>query len=158
MISAPHVQPGVVDSPVNLIDVAPTILDFLGIPIPASFEGTSLYPSLRGDPPQSRDVFAEAGYAVDFQKVLIRWPWKLIHIPDPIVQELAHGKEFELYNLEEDPAEVDEAGERHPERLEAMRDDLRRWVASWSDDITEPDEAEADPEVLESLRALGYVE
>ena len=35
-------RPARVQRPAGLIDVAPTILDFLRVPAPASFEGTSL--------------------------------------------------------------------------------------------------------------------
>jgi arylsulfatase A-like enzyme len=160
MLSAPGLEPGFFDSPVSLIDIAPTLLELLGIPIPPSFEGTSLAPALRGESQTPRDVFAEAGYALEYQKILVRWPWKLIHIPDPMVQEIARGQEFELYNLEKDPGEEDEMSARQPERLEEMRGELQRWVASWEKNTAQPEAAEEEmsPEVLENLRALGYLE
>lgn len=51
------------------------------------------------------------------------WPWKLHRID---------GKDFELYNLEDDPMETDDLSE-HPgqrERLAAMKADLDAWMRS----------------------------
>lgn len=39
------------------IDIAPTILDLAGIPIPAEMQGRSLVPYLKGDASQGRDMF-----------------------------------------------------------------------------------------------------
>ncbi len=47
------------DAVVQLIDVAPTLLDALGIALPASFMGRSLAPALRGEPLAERPAFAE---------------------------------------------------------------------------------------------------
>ncbi len=47
----PGVERGsVVNTPVSLIDVGPTLLEMVGASLPASFEGVSLAPALRGEP------------------------------------------------------------------------------------------------------------
>ncbi|MCX5662308.1 MAG: arylsulfatase [Planctomycetota bacterium] len=48
-------QNAVVDAPVCLEDIMPTCLDLAGLPIPASVEGRSLLPLLRGERPAWRD-------------------------------------------------------------------------------------------------------
>jgi hypothetical protein len=46
---------------VREIDIAPTILDLLHIPIPAAFKGQSLLPCMRGQPFAGRPVYMESG-------------------------------------------------------------------------------------------------
>ena len=41
----------VADRPALNIDIAPTILDFAGVPLPERMQGTSLRPLMEGDPP-----------------------------------------------------------------------------------------------------------
>jgi len=41
------------DAPATHADIMPTLLDMLGLPIPASVDGLSLYPLLRGEKPAS---------------------------------------------------------------------------------------------------------
>ncbi|HZP40508.1 MAG TPA: sulfatase-like hydrolase/transferase [Candidatus Binatia bacterium] len=48
LVRGPGVRPGVVGAPVGTIDLAPTILDLVGLPIPATVEGRSLRPFLAG--------------------------------------------------------------------------------------------------------------
>jgi len=49
------------------------------------------------------------------------WPWKLHRI------EAKKGVKFELYNLAEDPEERNDLTARHPERLKAMKAELKKW-------------------------------
>ena len=86
-------QPSRVQRPAGLIDVAPTILDFLRVPAPASFEGTSLL----GAAP--RAVYSESLHTHDsFGWAPLRsvrlGAYKYIEAPRP-----------ELYDLEKDPDE-----------------------------------------------------
>ena len=47
-------QRSVIDEPVCLEDIMPTILDMAGLPIPESVDGRSLYPLMRGERPDWR--------------------------------------------------------------------------------------------------------
>ena len=50
VLAGPGVAPGrVVDNPVSLIDLPPTVLDGAGLPTPSSFDGVSLCSTLAGD-------------------------------------------------------------------------------------------------------------
>lgn len=56
LVDGPGVSGGrVISEPVSTIDIVPTILDFLGIPIPPHCQGKSLWPILSGE----RDDFPE---------------------------------------------------------------------------------------------------
>jgi arylsulfatase A-like enzyme len=59
LVRVPNHRPGVRDDVVGLIDVAPTILDALGLASPETFEGRTLMPLVRGERLPPRDVRAE---------------------------------------------------------------------------------------------------
>src|SRR5204863_5853596 len=50
-----------VSQPVSLVDLAPTLADWMGWPPLPRAEGRSLAPALRGQPLPARPVFAETG-------------------------------------------------------------------------------------------------
>lgn len=59
-IRVPGAAPRVVDTPVSLIDVGPTVLDLAGLPTPGAFMGQSLLPLVRGEPAAlGRPIIAE---------------------------------------------------------------------------------------------------
>ncbi len=62
-----HISAGLVIShPVQTIDIAPSILDWIGLPIPSHLEGKSLRSLISGnDIPQTRDLFAEMDAITD---------------------------------------------------------------------------------------------
>src|SRR5262249_19256405 len=59
----PGHAPPVIDDPVALVDVAPTLIDLVGAPIPANMRGRSLLPSIlkgKAAPPAApRPLFSE---------------------------------------------------------------------------------------------------
>ena len=86
------------------LDLAPTILDLAGLKVPASMQGRSLGPVLRGETPPSRDSFlyeyqTDSTYPVVPSMLAIRTPrWKYVTYPD--------GGPEELYDLDHDPGEM----------------------------------------------------
>jgi arylsulfatase A-like enzyme len=96
------------------IDVAPTILDMAGIPVPDEMDGISLYPHLKGHQVASRpDFFMEHVGIVDVENPIpdsrgVRsGEWKYIRYVnvEPEVEELYHLKvdPLESQNLAHDP-------------------------------------------------------
>ncbi len=55
-VLGPDIQPGTTDALVQNIDVAPTLLDMAGIPIPETMHGRSLLPLLRGETTEFREI------------------------------------------------------------------------------------------------------
>jgi len=99
------------------IDIAPTILDFAGIPIPSEMDGISLYPYLCGRPAQLRkDFFMEhveivdVDYPIPDSRGVRSDEWKYIRYVnrEPEVEELYHLKAdpFESHNLANDVAYI----------------------------------------------------
>ncbi len=56
VIRAPGVRAARIDTPVSLLDLAPTVLDLLGVPVPAGLDGASLLPLLSGGAMAPRDL------------------------------------------------------------------------------------------------------
>jgi choline-sulfatase len=132
---------------VRLVDVAPTVLELLGLPPWPDVDGVSLAPTLRGRPQQVPAAYLETHLPWRFfgwapLEGLRRDGWKLIVAPKP-----------ELYDLAADP------GER-ANRYDADRRRAAELVAAFRQVKALPARASKsseDPEVTEKLRALGYV-
>jgi arylsulfatase A-like enzyme len=108
--------PARVDQPVALLDVAPTILDFLHIPAPPTFTGRSLLDR------STRPVVAESTHAYD----AFGWsPLRSIRIGD---FKYIDAPKPELYNLAADPKEQTNLIARDPTRAVEMRAALAKIV------------------------------
>jgi arylsulfatase A-like enzyme len=117
-------QGTVVREPVGLIDVAPTILDFLDIESPDQFQGRSLLPLLkpREEMAASPPVVADSGGRFGIFKRAVRGPrFKLIETRDTGDSEIGLPIDagYELYDLESDPGEQQDL--YHPDHPEAQR-------------------------------------
>jgi arylsulfatase A-like enzyme len=127
----PGLAPGVIDRPLSLLDVAPTSLVQVGAGdlTPATFQGASLLPLLRGAQTAPRPVFLEC-FRKDgaVLRGVVDGPWKLVHWRDDHF--------FELYHLERDPAERRNVFDLLPREAAALERLLGAWVALalWSGD------------------------
>ncbi|MGA2072161.1 MAG: sulfatase-like hydrolase/transferase [Terriglobia bacterium] len=143
--------PAKIDEPVRLIDVAPTILEFAGLPVPPEFQGRSLMELLRpGGSKTPRDVYSETLYphmhfGCSALQALRSGRFKYINAPKP-----------ELYDLVADPGETRNIYSQRTaialaekEKLTSLRARLRRQNAF--------PQRMLDPGILARLRSLGYV-
>lgn len=116
------------------IDVAPTLLDLAGVPIPAEMDGLSLKPLIFGKEAPSREHFFLEHVGViktrnpipDSRGVRAR-NWKYIRYvnADPEVEE--------LYNLADDPGELRNLA--NDEASEATLKDLRKIYADYLESL-----------------------
>jgi len=138
------VAPGTsVAEPVRLVDVMPTLLDLLGIPAPAHLAGESLVPALHGVRPFPAVAFAEEReHGLDLLAVR-RGRWKAIDAPG----------RTELYDVERDAGELRPEARDLPPELRADVDAFRREHPART-----LERATLDPDTLEHLQDLGYVE
>jgi len=157
-----------VDPIVRLTDLAPTVLDVLGIEIPAGmFDGRSLVPLLEGREREDRSVLAEiaadvvenhgparsaAGSGRDF--LILNGPYKKENLsrfatPPPAMTPL------ELYDLAKDPGlEKNIAGA--PAKTEVVRALTRAADLSSLESRTKT-ARKLSKEMESQLRALGYI-
>lgn len=135
---------------VELMDLAPTLLELARVSSPTSYQGTSLLTLLRA----GEEVEPHAGAAMSRTTTgwasLARWPWKLLLHPET--------GERVLFQLEEDPHEKHPVTDDPPEIARAMLEQLMMdaRVAAASEAQQEPTRIE-DPELIRQLEALGYV-
>ena len=102
----------------SLVDIAPTVLDLLGLAPPGAMEGVSLLE------PRPRMALFFTDYSLHLLG-LRDGPWKLIH-------ELESGRS-KLFDLAADPGEREDLSARHPARVEAYRARLLEW-SGWQRD------------------------
>ena len=161
IVRAPHVagvEPRRLATPVTQVDLLPTLLEALGVDVPAGAQGTSLLPLMRDgdrapDDAQvvsewsgARDGVAADGHRIDPadagragapQRTIRRGPWKL-------TVDLAG--EHELYHLHSDPDErrnlmFDTRLRETPGAADAANDlwsRLRTWQARTADALALP--------------------
>jgi len=116
-----------VEQPAHIIDVMATVVDVTGVEYPETFnahpvlplEGKSLVPHFQGGEISDRQLFVEhennrALYDGDYKLVTKNFAWFDGSSP-------AH--EIELYNLKEDPVELYNIADNHPELVASMIDD-----------------------------------
>ncbi len=84
---------------VESIDIAPTILDYAGLPVPHKMQGVSLRPLIEGDAPGKEAMLCEhtANNQAEHSKCLRTARYKYVYT--------APGQQVELYDLQEDPQE-----------------------------------------------------
>jgi choline-sulfatase len=140
-----------VQSPAALLDVAPTILQFLGVPAPPQFEGKSLLRAAEGKPPgASRPVHSESHYAqahfgFSALRCIRSGTYKYIDAPKP-----------ELYDLEKDPGESQNLWESHRSLALALRERLLALEAQYHP-AQRADSRKVPADVVARLASLGYM-
>jgi arylsulfatase A-like enzyme/Flp pilus assembly protein TadD len=134
--------------PVRSVDVLPTVLETLEIPVPEETQGRSLLPFVRGEAEGPRPVYAEC-YVSELNfgwapLVALREDgYKYIDAPRP-----------ELYRLDTDPNETRNLFDEEPDRAARMRSSLAGLVEELPGSLSSRDQP--DPETVSRLRSLGY--
>ena len=150
-----------VDAPVQLIDIAPTILQALELEPPPMMQGTSLFnPVLRDGSP--RFAYVSEAYAACIRTD----SWKVIENPKSRAKTIprALDVDYELYHLTVDRREQKNLALEQTERLASMTEVLHR-LAQENQELRRQIREDLDVHELElseeqerELRALGYVQ
>lgn len=148
-----------VDEPVSLVDLVPTMVDGLDLPTDRGFQGISLLPVVFDEARPRRPLFSITR-GVDLPKkppvassMLMLDGWKVI---DNITTF-----QSELYNLTDDPGEQRDLAAEMPLKTLLLRQELER--RTWLNQLFlergggEIDLKTLEPEAIEQLRALGYL-
>jgi arylsulfatase len=141
---------------VELVDVMPTLLEYLDVPTPHGIRGRSLWPLIRGEVHPEQIAFVEhAGknlVALRSDRYKYIRHLRTLHVQPsyPFIE----GKE-ELYDLKSDPSELNNLVETKPDMVRVFRREIeRRRLQRQNLDRGTP---ELTQETVEVLRALGYV-
>lgn len=130
--------------PARHVDIAPTILDLLGIPLPAGLPGRSLF----GPPPAAGE---DVGSYFEALSAYFNRGWA------PLLGRIEDGRKAirlplpELYDLGQDPIEKSNLAAVQPARLEAMLGRIP------SNALERSDRDEVSAEERRRLGNLGYV-
>jgi arylsulfatase A-like enzyme len=157
-IHGPGIEAGRSKAPVRGIDLAPTLLGFAGIAPVTSMTGMDLRKTLPdaavsrvietygGEVPRGEDVRDALANRPPRRQAIIQDGWKLI---------ISDGDALELYNLTTDPTEEHNVANEHPEKRDALHQQLKTWHEQTPrNQATAEDLSEQD---LQMLEANGYL-
>jgi len=165
-----------VGRPASQADLVPTVLDLLGLRVPAELPGESLVPAMEGRSPEGeagrseparanavrggraladgggggRALYAEsrvAHYVYGWAKLATLRRGALKYIAAP---------EPELYDVDRDPGELTNLAEGRPEDAARLAAELDAFLAAAGGGEAES-AAPVDPSTAEALRSLGYL-
>ena len=146
-------RPRVVESAVRLVDVAPTILEMLGLKAETSgMEGQSLIPWTKAKTRPDLDSLIESFYPREnfgWSELvgIVSGPWKYIQAPRP-----------ELYDLKSDPREMADLAAASPDKAGELRKKLEEALLRLSPSPgATGSQAVARTDDRDRLRSLGYV-
>jgi arylsulfatase A-like enzyme len=174
----PDVAPAVIDTPVELADLMPTMLAWAGAPVPQDLAGRPL-PTQSGAAAPRQLIAEHDDYAGELapgggnlpplikkqgdsmrracgpndhvfggMRAIIRHPSKLIWY---------EGYPPQLYDLLADPEEERNLAAAHPDIVAAMTAELHRQTGAPPDSEAAIDGGRLERDQVERLRALGYV-
>lgn len=161
-----RVAPGASTALVQLLDLAPTVLDLVGAPKQPLFAGRSLLAAdtgfmtrLRGPrfalrklPTPATAVAEDATFATlpDGRRTAAKAP--LLALYSDWITLIDTGEKTELYDLKADPRQEQDVSASHAEVASGLREQLQRY-ASEAGGAAAP-----DSQALDQLRSLGYVQ
>ena len=137
-----------IDDPVGIIDIVPTICSALGIAIPSGVQGKALFgPSRAG---KDRYIYCESLAATKYGGNSLLGVtsnnFKYIQTTRP-----------ELYDLAEDPREMNNLVANQPHRARILQDRLKQILEQSVRKDDSEGKMELDEEAIKRLESLGYV-
>ena len=152
MIKLPHqTAPKTITTPCGLIDITPTILEYLNLPLDPTIQGRSLPTNQKNKTRQSIPIYSRA-VGEPIHAALVDFPFKYIH---------NNGKN-ELYNLDSDPNETNNVALSNPSDTKRLQTSLFSRIKQNLQLRTRlritPTEKRLDlPELMKELKTLGYL-
>lgn len=138
-----------VPNPVSLVDIVPTVLDSLRIPLSGRVSGVSLQNGLKGLPIEPRDCYSET------DSPFVAFGWAPLRSVTTDRWKYVHTTRDELYDLRQDPLELNNLADSQPEQLEEMR----QLLAGLEQQMVECPERDMQLTAAQrrQLASLGYV-
>ncbi len=143
-----------VDTPVALVDIVPTVLEYLGVRGPAKVAGMNLLEALEDGPEsERRSIFSETSFGG--MRAVRKGRYKYIQNS---CRQPCDGAEA-LYDIISDPGEQDNLIASEAQVAQALRAEIESYL-EWGPRFLELEEKKAtlDQKNLDRLKALGYLE
>lgn len=150
IMAGPGIRPEVVDDQVRIVDVLPTVLDLLGIPIPHVVQGASLTPTLRGE-----HVHLLALSENWYPRYHYGWS-ELIAVRDGRYHFIKAPRR-ELYDIRADPGELHNLATQEPRIADGLQSALEAMFERVKSATAPKGPQAMDIETTERLQALGYL-
>lgn len=143
-----------VQTPVQHVDLLPSLLDFLGIDLRSPVQGESFLPHVRSeaDAPDRRRAVRSQEKKTS-RHVLRTSRWSLLYDPQSQTPQ--------FFDLQTDPKERHDVASRHPRLVSAMLRELERRLDEdrrWRSRTVETGNGILSDHEIEELRALGYLQ
>jgi arylsulfatase A-like enzyme len=158
-----------VAEPVQLIDLMPTVLDLLDIPVEGVVQGQSVAPLALGQtferksPVMTSRIPQVATSPVPVPENLTRTfarldpQWKVIYRSGA---KRAGLNEIELYDRKADPGDQNNVAAQNPQVIEKFMPEIRQWIDGQqqvSKMLGPGGKSTLDAQTIERLRSLGYI-
>ncbi len=140
----------VIEAPVSTLDIMPTVIDILELPIPKELSGQSLKPLIKGKKVSTGPIYSEVDTVSGQLRCVIDYPWKYIHD--------TKNKTSELYNLKSDPQEKTNLNKNMDERTSAMHKTLLEWIEKTQPRWSNSKKIRLSAQDMMQLRGLGYLD
>ena len=143
-----------VTTSVRLADVAPTLLEAAGLPVPPAMQGQSVMPLVgrSNRPPDDRPIYAET----DYPRQAFGWSPLAAWRTDRFL--LVRAPANELYDTVADPEASHNLASTRARVVDGMSAELERFIKTSGSGGSEGSiPRRVDPAVAERLAALGYV-
>jgi arylsulfatase A-like enzyme/Flp pilus assembly protein TadD len=145
---------GVVDDPVSLVDLMPTVLHAVGVNVPSQVQGRSLLPELGS----GSDAQAERDRVLYGETFLprIHFNWSELRGSENTKYHFIDAPRPELYDLAKDPGELHNLFTEKSAVADEMRAKLAGLIRDYSAGKEMAEKTGLDPALMERLKSLGY--
>ncbi len=154
IIKIPGAEPRVIDDEISLVDVMPTLLQVLKLPVPSTVQGRSLLSGILG-----RGVSGTSNLMAENFLPLLHFRWSQLRALQSRGLKFIDAPRPELYDTRGDPGELKNLFATRRSLANDFRNRLygllRRFTPSGGGAAGK--EMTEDPALLERLRSLGYV-
>lgn len=153
-----NLSPGrIVEEYVSNIDIAPTLLELVELPIPEEFEGFSLASVIGGGPvPQNRRIYSDTALSKKPALTFIEGSRKIMYFP-----RKPEKSRIRVYDLASDPNETVDVVESIADR-KALIEDIQKFLqesqAYRATAKQSVEKREFSPELRRQIRDLGYLQ
>lgn len=138
-----------VSAAVGTIDIMPTLLDLLDLPVPDAVQG-ELLPRSDAEGNPDRQLYAESWYGA------LMHGWSPIERLTSQQWMVLHGPSNHLYDYRNDPNEINDLIDAEPALLERQLADLDNIRLAYKGELDASDQS-SSPDKLARLASLGYI-